>query len=639
VRSVGRAGRPAALAAVVAVLPTLGACARRPPEVTFNEHIAPIVHRSCSVCHRPGEAGPFSLLTYADVRKRARQIARVTARRYMPPWLPEPGYGDFAGSRRLSEDEIALFQQWAKEGAPEGDPARRDPLPSFPPGVWPLGPPDLVLEMSEPYTLRAEGPDDFRNFVLPVPVTGRRHVRAIDIRPGDKRIVHHANVLVDRTGACRRRDAEDPGPGFAGMDLLIESDRFEPHSHFLFWKPGTPPQVEKPGFAWDVEPGTDLVLNMHLFPSGKPERVQAAVGLYFTDDPPTEHPMLIQLENDRGLDIPPGDDDFVVTDDLVLPLDVDVLGVYPHAHYLGRDLHGFATLPDGERRELVWIKDWDLNWQGVFRYLSPLFLPRGTKLSMRYRYDNSTLNVRNPHNPPVRVRAGDRSYDEMAHLWIQVLPHGGADAGLVLQEALMRHRLERDPSEFSSHFNLAAALQSLGRREEAIAHYQRALEIEPESLTARNALGTVYVEEKRFDLAQREFERVLERAADHVQARYNLARVFVARGDLARAQRELTRILAREPDDLESLYTLGYVLAGQGRLAEATRPYEHALRLAPEDPDTESTLGQIYAMLGRLPLAERHFESALRLDPSHADAREGLARLRARRARGGGPPG
>lgn len=614
------------------MLASMATCHTEGKEVTFNEHVAPIVLRNCAVCHRPGEAGPFSLLTYADVRRRARQIARVTARRYMPPWLPAPGYGDFVGTRRLSDAEIALLQRWAEEGAPEGGPAHRPVPPSFPPGVWALGPPDLVLETGEPYSLRAEGPDDFRNFVLPVPVTRRRYVRAIDIRPGDKRIVHHANVLVDRTGASRRRDAQEPGPGFSGMDLLIESDRFEPHSHFLFWKPGTPPHVEGPGMAWAIEPGTDLVLNMHLFPSGKPERVQAAVGLYFTDEAPSEHPMLIQLENDRALDIPPGASDFVVTDDLVLPLDVDLLGVYPHAHYLGRDLRAFATLPDGQRRWLVWIKDWDLNWQGVFRYRTPLFLPRGTKLSMRYTYDNSAANLRNPHNPPRRAVAGNRSADEMAHLWVQLRPHGGPRSRLLLQEALMRHRLERDPTEYSSHFNLAAALQSLGRREEATAHYRRALEIEPRSSTARNALGTVYVEQHRLALARGEFQRVLEQEPDHVQARYNLARVWLARGDLRRAERELSVVLEHEPDDLESLYTLGSVLAREGRLAEAVVPYEHALRLAPEDADTHNTLGQIFAMQGQLRSAERHFESALRMDPGHDEAREGLARIRSRRA-------
>jgi Flp pilus assembly protein TadD len=627
-----RRALPLAVLGFLTALPL--ACGRARDQITFNEHVAPIVYRSCATCHRPGEAGPFSLLTYADVRKRARQIARVTSTRFMPPWLPEPGYGDFVGERRLSDAEIALIRRWFEQGAPEGDPAKRPSPPPFP-GEWPLGPPDVVVQMKEPYTLRAEGPDDFRNFVLSAPVLETRYVKAIDIRPGDKRIVHHANVLVDRTGSCRRRDAEDPGPGFYGMDLLIESDRFEPHSHFLFWKPGTPPQVERPGLSWSLERGTDLVLNLHLFPSGKPEQVQAAVGLYFTDEPPTQHPMLLQLENDRALDIPAGESDFVVTDELVLPLDVDLLGVYPHAHYLGRDLRAYATLPDGTRRWLIWIKDWDLNWQGVFRYRKPLFLPRGTTLTMRYSYDNSTANVRNPHHPPRRVVAGNRSTDEMGHLWVQVLPREGSHGRLILQEALMRHRLARDPDEFSAHFNLAAALQSLGRRDEAIEQYRRALEIEPSHPTARNGLATVYLEEGRVTEAIRELTRVLEIDPDHVHARYNLARAWLSKGELGRAERELRRILRGAPDDLESLYSLGYVLARRARLGEATAVYERALSLAPDDAETHATLGHLLAAQGQLREAAGHYEIALRLDPDLEEAREALAQVRAGLEEGG----
>ena len=629
-----RAPRLVALGLALAVPAACRARGGDPERVTFNEHVGPIVFRNCAVCHRPGEAGPFSLLSYEDVRRRARQIARVTARRYMPPWLPEPGYGDFVGERRLADAEIALIGRWVEQGAPEGDSARPPAPPAFA-TAWPLGPPDLVVGMTEPYTLRAEGPDDFRNFVIPVPVVGTRYVRALDIRPGNKRVVHHANVLVDRTGSCRRRDAADPGPGFEGMDLLIESDRFEPHSHFLFWKPGAPPYEEGPGMSWTLERGTDLVLNMHLFPSGKPERIQAALGVYFTDEAPTRHPMLLQLENDRALDIPPGVSDFVVTDDFVLPTDVEVLGVYPHAHYLGRDLRGFATLPDGTRRWLVWIKQWDLKWQGVFRYRQPLLLPRGTTLSMRFAYDNSEANVRNPSHPPRRVVAGNRSTDEMAHLWIQVLPQGGAEAGLVLQEALMRHRLARDPGEFSSHFNLAAALQSLGRLEEAVGHYLRALEIDPDSLTARNGLGTVYLERGQIAEAIRELTRVLEREPEHLFARYNLGRARLSRGELAAAEREFRRVLRSEPDDLDALYNLGHVLARRGRLAEAIIQYEHALRLAPDDADTHCTLGHLLAGRGDWETAVRHYESALRLNPGHEEAREGLAQARTRLSRGG----
>jgi hypothetical protein len=229
--------------------------------------------------------------------------------------------------------------------------------------------------MSETYVVPAEGTDVFRNFVLPVPGKGTRYVRALELRPGDKRVVHHANVLIDRSGAARHRDAADRGVGFAGMDVELESDRFEPDSHFLFWKPGTAAVTEPDGMAWTLDEGTDLVLNLHLQPSGKPEPIRPVVGLYFTDRPPTRFPMLVQLENDGAIDIPPGERGFVVTDHYDLPVDVDVLGVYPHAHYLGKDVQGFATLPGGEKKWLIWIRDWDFNCRR-FRLASPSRCPR-----------------------------------------------------------------------------------------------------------------------------------------------------------------------------------------------------------------------------------------------------------------------
>src|ERR1043165_8592656 len=173
------------------------------------------------------------------------------------------------------------------------------------------------------------------------------------------------------------------GSPVEGMDVSLESESFDPDSHFLFWKPGGTPWREPAGMAWRLDPGNALVLNVHLRPIGRPEPVQPSVAFYFTREPPSKSPMLIQLEHDGALDIPPGDADFVVSDEIRLPVDLDVLAVYPHAHYLGKLLEGFATLPDGQRRWLIRIPDWDLNWQAVYRLKKPLFLPQGTGISMR----------------------------------------------------------------------------------------------------------------------------------------------------------------------------------------------------------------------------------------------------------------
>ena len=418
-------------ATAAAIAKQSGAFARPPvpavQQVTFNRDIAPILFHSCAICHHPGEAGPFPLLTYTDAKARARQIAAVTARRYMPPWLPEPQELRFADELRLSDEQIALIRKWVDQGAVEGDAADLRPAPKFVPG-WQLGRPDKIVEAEKPYTLPASGSDMYWNFIFRTPVDGSRWLKAIEIRPGDKRVVHHANILVDRNQTARRQEPER-GAGFAGMELKIESETFDPDSHFFFWKPGTVLKPVPEGMALRLEKDTDLVLNIHLQPSGKPEKIQPSLGLYFTDKPATLFPLLLQLENDRQLDIPPGEKYFVATDTFTLPVDVDLLAIYPHAHYLGKDLQALAALPDGSEKTLIHISQWDLNWQAVFRYANPVPLPKGTVISMRYVYDNSSDNVANPNDPPRRVVAGNRSSDEMAHLWIQVLPRASAAAG------------------------------------------------------------------------------------------------------------------------------------------------------------------------------------------------------------------
>ena len=273
-------------------------------QITFNRDIAPIVFRTCAACHHPGGAGPFSLLTYEEVKEQGRQIAAVTRTGFMPPWLPEPGNLKFTDELRLSDQEIMLIQEWVQQGGVEGAPSDLPARPEFAEG-WELGKPDLVLTARKPFILPASGTDQYWNFILPVPISQTRWLKSIEIRPGQKRLVHHANVLVDRTQASRGRE-KAPGSGFAGMEIRLESEVFDPDSHFLFWKPGTIPYVEPAGMALRLDKGTDLVLNMHLQPSGKSEVILPSIGLYFTSQPATMYPMLLQIEHDAALDIPPG---------------------------------------------------------------------------------------------------------------------------------------------------------------------------------------------------------------------------------------------------------------------------------------------------------------------------------------------
>lgn len=605
------------------------------PAATFNKSIAPLMFEYCAACHHAGGPAPFSLMTYAEVKRRAPQVAVVTHSRYMPPWLPDelPG-AEFVGARRLSDEQLKTIQQWVDTGMPEGDAADLPQAPTYNAG-WQLGKPDLIVKMPHAYTLPAAtrdgaGNDVFRNFVIPVPVAATRYVRAIEILPGNKQVVHHANILIDRSGNARRRDEQDPEVGFAGMDVAIESDSFEPDSHFLFWKPGSVPQSEPDGMAWRLEPGTDLVLNMHLQPSGKPEPIQPSIGLYFTDQPPTKFPMLIQLECDGRLDIPAGKKDFVVTDEFTLPVDVDLLGVYPHAHYLGKDVQAFATLPDGTRRPLIHIRDWDLNWQAVYIYKRPLALPKGTTVTMRYVYDNSAENVRNPNRPPERVTAGNRSADEMAHLWLQVLPRTKEDSRPLLQEALMRQRLTKYPNDFTAHFNLGAVLQAADKHEEAAAHFQEALKAQPAHAAALTNLGVSWQALGRADDAVSAYRQALQARPDYTNALYNLGNLLLARGQFDEGIGHLQQVLRVRPDDAGAYNSLGSAFAMKGNWTEAAKNFVQAVRVNPANADAHNNLGYVLAFMGQTERAIIHYERSLRLSPNNADAHNELGILLAR---------
>jgi Tfp pilus assembly protein PilF len=564
-------------------------------QVTFNRDVAPIIFRSCSSCHRPAEAAPFSLLNYSDAKKHARQIAEVTQSRAMPPWLPEPQKLKLADELRLADAEITLIQRWVEQGEIEGAPSDLPAQPKFVEG-WRLGQPDLILTSNKPLTLPPSGTDTYWNFIFPVPISQTRWVKAIEIRPGDKRYVHHANILVDREGASRKRESE-PGAGFGGMEIRIESQVFDPDSHLLFWKPGTVPSVEPEGMALRLDKGTDLILNTHLQPSGKPEVIQPSIGLYFTPHPATKLPMLLQLENDAKLDIPAGQKDFLVTDDFTLPIDVELLAIYPHAHYLGKDIQASATLPNGTKKTLIHIPHWNLNWQAVYRYAEPVRLPKGTKVSLRYVYDNSEENPLNPNHPPARVKGGNRSSDEMCHLWLQVLPvdfdPAQGDPRMVLQEALARHNVEKNPNDFEAHYNLAAMLQTRNQLDGAIREYQLAVRLRPEDAAANNGLGAA----------------------------------LVAAGHSEQGVTYLQTALKARPDSFEAHYNLALALASQNNFEGASEQFRVALQLQPDDANVEANLGAALAEMGRFVEAKSHFERALQIDPNQPIAKENLDAL------------
>src|SRR6185369_13854559 len=477
---------------------------------TFNRDIAPIIFKRCSPCHRPGQAGPLNLLTYTDVRKRAREIADVTLSRTMPPWLPEPGYGEFREERRLKAEEIRRIQEWVGGGTEEGDPADLPPLPRWSEG-WQLGEPDLVLKIQEPYALPVSGRDIWRTFVIPAPLATTRYVRAMEFRPGNK-CVHHAVMRLDRTPQSRLRDESDPGPGFGGI-TLPETAR-PPAGHVLNWLPGRSAYQSPQDLAWPFEQGADFLVQLHMQTTGQPEVVQPTIGFYFTDKPPTNHLFVFPLMV-RTIDIPAGAADYTIQDSYRLPVDVQVLWINPHAHYIAREMKGYALLPDGKRRWLFLIKQWDFNWQGDYSYREPVFLPKGTVVWMEYTYDNSDANPHNPNHPPRRVQFGQQSTDEMGELWIQVLTRP-RDRTVLERDFQLKtlaemtsyyeHRLQLDPNDARAYCRLGFVNSSLDRQQEAIGRFRRAIELDPRDDEAHVYLGIVWLKQERYPEAQTEFE-------------------------------------------------------------------------------------------------------------------------------------
>ena len=592
----------------------VGAAGQAPADpVTFSRDIAPILFEHCVACHRPGGAGPMSLLTYQEVRPWARAIEKQVGERTMPPWKPEPGYGGpFVGDRRLSAEQVARIQQWVDEGSIEGSPADLPRLPERPAG-WRLGEPDLVIEMPL-YTLPAGRQDVLRKFAIPIPIAGTRYVRGMEFQPGNARVVHHTNMRIDPTGSSRRLDDADPEPGYEGVTPF--GARFPP-GYFLGWTPGQLRPLAPESMAWRLDPGADMLLELHLMPGEQPERVQSRIGFFFAGAAPTVIPATIRLGR-QNLDIPAGANGFVSRDSYVLPVEVEVYGVQPHAHYLAREVKGYATLPDGTRKWLIYVKDWDFDWQDFYAFAKPLLLPKGAELTMEIAYDNSAGNRRNPHSPPRRVMWGQNSTDEMGDLWIQVVPRDAADLQVLNDDRWPRELAEdivgfemvlaANPDQVMQHDEVALLYLQFGKVAEAVAHFRESARLQPESAAAQYNVGTTLLQLGDHEGAVRHLEQALALDPGYVRAHNNLGAALRLGGKAAEAIPHFRRAVLARPDDGDALYNLARALAAEGEIEEAIASYTRAAAVQPDAPDTLSELAWLLAT---------HPDSSIR-DPGRA---------------------
>lgn len=393
---------------------------KAPPPLTsptFSNEVVRIFQANCQTCHHPGDIAPFSLMTYADAKPHATLIKLMTLTREMPPWKPVDGCGDFRDERRLTDEEIATISAWVDAGAPEGNPAQLPPPLEFP-ASWVLGEPDLILANDEAYT-PPPGTDTYRCFTIPTQLTESKFVAAVDTHPGDRTTVHHVLSFIDTTGVSVTLDENDPGPGYT----CFGDPGFPPTGGTLGgWAPGSRPLELPDGVAFPLPAASRVVLQVHYHPHhGDPEPDRTEFGVYYSDDPAPKEMRILPIINDT-FTIPPNDPNYRVDAafPIAVPFPAKIWLIAPHMHLLGRKMQVDMKPPNGPSQCLIRIDDWDFNWQGAYRFTTPIDVPAGSQLTATAYYDNSSSNPRNPNNPPKPVSWGEATTDEMCLAFLGV---------------------------------------------------------------------------------------------------------------------------------------------------------------------------------------------------------------------------
>ncbi len=527
---------------------------QEPP--TFHPDIAPLFAVHCGDCHVSGGSAPFPLSTFTEIRKKSGTISKVIADGYMPPWLPDMPRGTYLNERGLTPDQIAKVQAWIAGGMPEGE--NLGETPPLTRKGWNHGEPDLIVGMPEPFLLPAEGPDIYQNFVIPEAIAGQSFIDALEFSPEASGAVHHAFVLFDERGDARKLDAATPEVGFSGM--FVGENVHSPSSMFASWQPGRSAAVAPEGAPVPISSTSDVVIQLHLRPTGKPERIQVKVGFFLTNEPPSWQPVRLLL---RALDfeIPVGAEHHEVESSYTLPVTVKVLEVSSHLHHRGKSVLAWAELPDGKSLDLLRIPKWDFDWQTSYRFAQPAILPAGSTLRIRYSFDNSENNAQNPTLPPIPVRYGLSSSDEMAEFWLIVDPVARSEG-----PSLWKH--------YSEVYALPDALKLA----------QALCRSDPRNATFRCALGMAWYANGDFEEAHRELLLAAGLSPDDAEPHKALASVYRRLNDPQRVNQSLLRAIALDPYDYQTRSNLGLLYLKAQQYQDAIKQLEVALRLAPTNP-------------------------------------------------------
>ncbi len=475
----------------------------------------------------------------------------------MPPWPPELGHGSFKDERRLSERDRATLLGWIALGAPAGNLDQLPSPPQFPTG-WQLGTPDLILPFPTNFSVTGSGEDVYRNFVLPIPPGERRLVRTIEFLPNSSAI-HHARFLLDTSGTARRLDDADPACGFGGTMPPGQL----PEGQFGGWVPGRQIGFLPPEQVWPLPDAGDLVVQLHVQHSAKPERIAPKIGLYLTNGLPKELPVRLGLVAQQ-IELPPHSTNQLVARSLTLPGAARLLSVMPHAHLRAREVELLITVPGSTTLSMFLIRHWRFQWQDEYHYRNPVLLPEGTRIETRFVFDNPTSDT---------VVHGPNSSDEMAEVWLQLGPSTPDDRAKILEAGRLFHasetamtfgeRVKRNPRDAGAQLELGKALAVLGRDEESFEHLAEAADLNPNLVEAHYHIGLSYLRRERWVAAARAFSESLQ----------------------------------LDPRHQRSYLGLGLAAAGANRPEEAVRYLDRALELNPADPVARSKRDE----LSRLP--------------------------------------
>ncbi len=401
-------------------------------KVTYYEHIQPIIAKNCSVCHRSGGIGPFNLVTYEEVAKRSKFVAKVTQIRYMPPFPADKSFQHYANERGLTENEIELIQQWVAQGSVAGKKEKsgkrkKEKGQEIDASSMTKRPPDLVLKMQNPFTVSNAGEEEFRYFHIPTGLQKDIMVEAIEFVPGNRKVVHHSRVMVDTSGRMAGLE------GMHGSDpKLVEFQRIPMADEFLYgWVPGNDKIQFPTGVAKKIKANSNLILYMHYSPSAIFQTDQSEIRLYFSRKP-VEREVKSLILHEQQITNPP----FLIKANQKatfymslgpLKEDVSAISILPHMHYLGKTFKAFAITPEGDLVPFIKIDNWDFNWQMTYQFDTLLRVPKGSVILAEASYDNTEENPLNPFKPARDTTFGWNTTSEMMEMVIYYVPYQEGD--------------------------------------------------------------------------------------------------------------------------------------------------------------------------------------------------------------------